>query len=366
MSLLKCTFNRPVKTIIGFLMMLAATAALYAQAEPYANVKVWVAPMKGGTAEDRAYFDFNLPEEVKGSGYELVDTRGESDFYITCTLDYDTEHEDTIITAELYETSADALIITTSMGYQTTDEMNDWNLTMIYRLMANAPISKSLSMEESEFIEVESENKKVFPHYRLLVGLRGGYSLRIYPKPTSSYYNNGWGNSFEAAVHVSYDPWQYFGFQTEIIFTMDSAKLTRPGDLIVAQNLPNITEKYNSFSLMIPLMVKGIFRFNRLVVSPFVGPYFTMPLGKMTINDDKKSAFSVKVPLGVTAGAELGMHLGPGILFLDTRYAVDFGSTVLANETTVYQRNIVSFSLGYKFGLFKKHPPPVDDDQATP
>jgi hypothetical protein len=352
-------------------MMLTVAAALYAQAESngipgdvqYANVKVWVAPVEGGSEEDRAYFDFNLPEEVKGSGYELTETMEEADFYIICTLDYDTEYEDNIITAELYDGRTDAQIITTSMGYQTTDEMNDWNLTMIYRLMANAPISKTLSMDESEFVRAAEyeNNKKVYPEYKLFLGLRAGYSQRFYTRPSESL---GQGNTFEAALHVSYQPWRYVGFQTEALFTMDSAALAIP-DLNPTEYITKIDE-YKSGSLMIPLMVKGIFRFNRLVVSPLAGVYLTLPLGQMT-TDNGKSAFLVTPPLGGTAGAELGMHLGPGLLFLDIRYAADFGPTVLKGETTVYRRSMVSFSLGYKFGLLKKpEAPPVSDSQATP
>ena len=125
-------------------------------------------------------------------------------------------------------------------------------------------------------------------------------------------------------------------------------------------------DDYQSMSLTIPLMVKGIFRFTRLVVSPLAGVYLTLPLGQMT-TDNGKSAFLVTPPLGGSAVAELGMHLGPGLLFLDIRYAADFGPTVLKGETTVYRRSMVSFSLGYKFGLFKKPAaPPVSDNQTTP
>jgi hypothetical protein len=105
---------------------------------------------------------------------------------------------------------------------------------------------------------------------------------------------------------------------------------------------------------MIPLMVKGIFRINRFVVSPLAGLYLTVPLGQM-IGKDEVSNFSYLTFLGGTVGAELGMHLGPGILFLDTRYAADFGNTKQSDEP-VYWRSMVTFSLGYKFGLLKKKP----------
>jgi hypothetical protein len=63
------------------------------------------------------------------------------------------------------------------------------------------------------------------------------------------------------------------------------------------------------------------------------------------------TGYSYTVPLGVTAGADLGMHLGPGLLFLDIRYSLDFGTNESDNSIATFRRNMVSFSLGYKYGL---------------
>ncbi|GHV75744.1 hypothetical protein AGMMS49942_05650 [Spirochaetia bacterium] len=371
---------RVLKKLTGFLMMTGITVALCAQTSPpesvetdsgasqFINVKVWVAPTRGGSAEDRAYFDFNLPEEVKGSGYDLTNSlyptpeeaREASDFYIICRLEYDAEYDDNVITAELYSTRTDAVIITTSMGYQTTEEMNDWNLTMIYRLMANAPISKSLDMEEFEYTGKGGE-PKVYPQYRLFLGLRGGYSLRIYTPSIVTIDPVDPESTFEAALHVAYHPWRYLGFQTEVVFTRDSTSF-QSYDQIGDKH----TYQYNSMSLMIPLLVKGTFAFSQFVVSPLAGVYLTFPLGRMTmINetnkkiDEETADFSYPLPLGLTAGVEMGMHLGPGLLFLDIRYAADLAKTVRLSEdatTDLYHRNMVSLSLGYKFGLLRKNP----------
>ncbi|GHV50160.1 hypothetical protein AGMMS49579_03310 [Spirochaetia bacterium] len=372
MALLHCTGNRPIKKIIGFLAMLTVTAALYAQAESipegeksanigekFANVKVWVAPTTGGSAEDRAYFDFNLPEEVKGSGYELTETQEASDFYIVASLEYDEEYGDYVLTAELYNTETGALIVTTGMGYQTTEEMNDWNLTTIYSLMANAPISKRLSLKA----EAPKE-------YHLFLGLRAGYSMRFYQPFTSraELYPDPYtlGHTFEAALHLSYQPWRYVGFQTEAIFTMDFAPLKHYNNKFDSSNSVDMAylypeETYQSVSLMVPLIVKGIFWIDQLVISPLAGVYLAAPLGQMTRKEKNgyDEAFDVRyqIPLGWTAGAELGIRLGSShIVFLDVRYAGDFTAIVrpAVNPKILYQRRMISFSLGYKFDLLMK------------
>jgi hypothetical protein len=360
-----------IKKSIWFPLMFSITVFLSAQTSTeatldatvlskYANVKVWVAPTVGGTAEDRAYFDFNLPEEIKGSGYELTNTlyptideaRQASDFYITAALEYDEEYGDNVLIAELYNTETGALIITTSMGYRTTDEMNDWNLTMIYRLMANAPISKGLSMEESEFTGSEEASKKEYPEYRLFLGIRGGYSLRFYTPHLTRLDRYSLGeNTFEGAFHISYHPWRYLGFQSDLVFALDNVTFQNYDP---RSNLYLEKDTYRSMSLMIPLMVKGIFRVHRFVISPLAGVYLLVPFSMKANNE--RTAFSTKPPLGITVGVDIGMHLGPGLLFLDIRYSGDLGDTV-SDGTPVYKRNMVGFSVGYKFGLRKKEPP---------
>jgi hypothetical protein len=386
--------SRPLKNLTGFVVMLGVSVSISAQTPPpgpvetvaagsdaqrasFGNVRVWVAPAVGGTPEDRAYFDFMLPEEVKGGGYELTNTlyptleeaREQSDFYITSTLEYDEEYQDTVINSELYNTRTGAQIITSSMGYKTTEEMNDWNLTMIYRLMANAPIFKSISGAETVYLpqEVQQAPKKEYPEYRLFLGLRLGYSSHFYKFPKDSMIEkNNMGASFEAALQVSFHPWHHFGFQGEFVFATENASYRNfesdggAGSDVILQK-----EQYKSKSLLIPLLFKGIIPFGPFVAEPLVGLYFTFPLGTMTTPTGKTSV-KYSVPLGFTLGADLGMYLGPGILFLDFRFSGDFGKVVRPNGTEIYKRNMLSISLGYKFGLMKRKPPVQEADLTQP
>jgi hypothetical protein len=116
---------------------------------------------------------------------------------------------------------------------------------------------------------------------------------------------------------------------------------------------------------MIPLILKGTFWFGRFLVEPLAGLYVTLPLSRMTtsiegIEGDSpytpgKSGYTYSVPLGFTAGADFGIHLGPGTLFLDARYSADFGNTVNADtDDMVYRRSMVSITAGYRFGLLKR------------
>jgi hypothetical protein len=251
--------------------------------------------------------------------------------------------------------------------------------------MANAPIDARLLMGTQKAATV-------IPHYWLYLGARAGYSSRYFTlsselKDDRKYIESrGRGDSFEAAIQVAGQVLPFLSVQAEAIFAKDKAPFrgyreedTSEGDEN-EKKLKLFEDTFESMSLTLPIMVKGTFWFDRFLVAPMAGLYLTLPLGKMNgpvmvpklddagnavTNDDGEELFEPKdadtpfkysVPLGFTAGATLGMRLGPGNLFLDARYSIDFGKTVLKleQETTVYRRSSLSVSLGYEFGLLKK------------
>lgn len=163
-------------------MMAALATALSAQSEEtppeqfesaHSNMYVYISPASGGTAEEREYFNFNLQEEVKGSGYAVADSENNSDFFIEVELSYDREYDEHIITLILYRTTTGELLVTSGMVYETLDEMYDWNLILIYRVMANAPISKSLE-DEVKIVTAPGSGWNTEQDYWLKIGLRGG------------------------------------------------------------------------------------------------------------------------------------------------------------------------------------------------
>ena len=63
--------------------------------------------------------------------------------------------------------------------------------------------------------------------------------------------------------------------------------------------------------------------------------------------------YNYTVPIGFIAGGNIGVRLGPGTLFLDIRFAGDFGDTNVygywGNRALYNTRMLVSCSLGYEF-----------------
>ncbi|GHV02020.1 hypothetical protein FACS189485_01480 [Spirochaetia bacterium] len=209
--------------------------------------------------------------------------------------------------------------------------------------------------------------------------------------------------SFDAGLHVMGQIFPFLGIQAEVLFTMDRAPNWGTD---TNSNLTALEYESLSYSLTIPLVIKGTFRYKRFLIAPFAGAYFTMPMGKMTeiekhalipeydddeqpVTDDKgnpvykieskgtEEEWGYTIPFGLTGGIVFGVRLGPGTLFLDTRYSYDLGDTrarrakvvrtkneetgadedrTETNFESIYRRSGVSFTLGYEFNLFKKKP----------
>jgi hypothetical protein len=190
---------------------------------------------------------------------------------------------------------------------------------------------------------------------RLYLGAKGGLSL--------GFFKNGFGlvskttfpsqsitsiPSYNASLYVSVPIWSLFAVQTEALLTNDIFK-------IYSGRTTLMTVSYTS--LMIPLLVKLVYRPSIFAVQGYGGAYLSLPLGSMKVqhsNGSYSANFSL-VP-GFMAGGGFGVKLGPGYVMADVRYAGDF-SNVKASYNgikDVSQRSKLLFALGYEFGLIPK------------
>jgi hypothetical protein len=201
--------------------------------------------------------------------------------------------------------------------------------------------------------------KQPDPEKWLYAGARAASSLRFYDRAASApfvekqvqhYYN------LTLAAHAAVHILPYLSVQAEGIFTTDYAPFTyidkQSSNDTVLRSAP-----FTSVSLMFPVMVKGTVKKEFAFASAFAGISINAPLGEMK-NDRYGGgpSFSYKVPLGYTAGINLGMKAGPGNIFLDIRWSGDFSDTLGSKEELLYRRSMLSIGLGYEFGFFTKKP----------
>jgi hypothetical protein len=201
----------------------------------------------------------------------------------------------------------------------------------------------------------------------LYTGLRGGGSLRFYTLPEFSmdYYSNVPDLSYEASFHIAFKFLPFMSIQAEAVYTRDRARFRR-----LEYNQDNdktwflfYTDSYISASLLFPITLKFPLVFDHYIISPLGGVYWALPLGNMTLDSNIPASkigefyYDLTGSFGLTVGVDLGIRLGPGILFLDVRYGCDLGETFIKtnDENLVsYQRVMASFSIGYELALVDK------------
>jgi hypothetical protein len=245
------------------------------------------------------------------------------------------------------------------------------------------------SAEAYEEVELEVPDSDAWKYKRLYMGLRGGISARFYKTPWSDPYvaNDARLLTFDAGLQIAVSLADFFDIQVEALFTKDDA-LFRGLDMQrdpVSDGVVQVpfSETFDSFSLMVPLLLKFSFKPGPFLVAPFGGAYFTVPLGKANGSGgapefngtpaSKRGSYdaALDIPIGFTVGFSLGVKLGPGVLFTDIRYAQDIGTTTItaSNGNRLYNRNMASFTLGYLFGFIDRKRPvikrPIPSDEIN-
>jgi hypothetical protein len=198
------------------------------------------------------------------------------------------------------------------------------------------------------------------------LGFRSGISRHSYTEPDEAAPGAN-SLSYEGDIFLSVFLNSLISLQAEIDFTFDDLiyrsianTSTVPGDY--TPGLAN--EKYSTFSMMFPLLIKFNFKPGKFRLGPFAGIYAFLPLGdasyrKNPTDESGSFSWSVDVPMGFTIGIDGAMKLGPGMLIADLRYSGDFGLTTIdyGSKTihdlteTSYRRGMFSITLGYAFGF---------------
>jgi hypothetical protein len=86
--------------------------------------------------------------------------------------------------------------------------------------------------------------------------------------------------------------------------------------------------------------------------------YFPVQLGESKYTDralNIEEHGTITAPMGFAAGGSAGVKFGPGVLFLDARFMMDFDVTHFTStsqDADIYKRSVVSLGIGYEIGLF--------------
>jgi hypothetical protein len=223
-------------------------------------------------------------------------------------------------------------------------------------------LSALLGQKSTQRLAPEGDSWKT---KRFYFALRPGAGMHLYDTDGTRY------NSLQAETGISLDFSmllavqfaQFFSVQTELMLSADSMNVsaTETATDMFGYPLYSYDTAYtiNTTSLIVPLLVKFTWRPKIFLLAGFGGVYFSFPAGKTHFLDSFNNTDTIGTLTsspGFIAGGNAGIKCGPGVLFLDARYMMDFGITQFSgNNVTnnVYQRRMMTFGIGYEIGFGK-------------
>jgi hypothetical protein len=322
-----------------------------------------------------------------------TDASPEAEYSISGTLIE--EVGDTLFQISLWRLSDSALLLSEELIYVDLEEALDMVPILVWSVLGNIP-AKTMPVDanwRTKWLYLGLLTGGTLS-YDKLQGFNAGDNAR-----NSNFEGDGLGFSPSASftmmvpflnIPFKGDPKVYLELQAEALFSWEWAGYTYHHK----DNVPPVaisksgvwTDEYSFFSLTFPLMLKVEFHYGPLMLAPYGGAYFYLPLGdaqsrsnriKENIDTSRhgeepdpalyreQDALRVSVdgvPLGMTFGFYTGIKMGPGALVIDLRYSRDFstltfkdqdGKDTLNGQYIGIDRNKFTLMVGYEIGLFK-------------
>jgi hypothetical protein len=362
------TIRYPLSAALFFfaVQFLGAQAAIpvavmpFAGDDPAINSRVWSAAF----AEVESLGGF-APQPVEGAS-PLADEPPDSgavagtDYVLTGEYYFDDEDMQHF-QMWLWNSGDGALVYTDELMGESEEEAGEYLPTLVAWVFSKVAAAGDPAEETwdewdepaDEPAEGPAGGSGAGPFPRLYLGARGGAALDFQAARASGDYDRGMGRSAsgEWAVTAEYQPWRFLSFQAEGVFILESLNLyTMQG-----QDGLYTEELYRGKYLMFPVLVKVPLALNGFRLSPLAGAYYALPLG-ISMGG---ASYGVKaaMPLGVTAGFDLGWPLGGGKygeVYGSVRYNADLGLYKVEATGLQYTRSRAGISLGWRYGLLKK------------
>jgi hypothetical protein len=330
-------------------------------AQDRSSINLYIAPVTGGSREAREFFDDNIHAEIFAANYSIVYTPEEADYILEMTLteveDPETSDVSNRITVVVMDNVTETTIVEFSWDYHELEEMYQWNLYLVYNALAN--VTAKAKPQDPDSLAHNWWGRWFF------LGLRVGPSFSGYYFQEAPNYRGGYSGEFsgEGGLVAELRLFRFLSFQLEALLTFDvfNAVKTTPRDSV--QDVSS--DVFTTMSLMFPVILKIPFGFEKFALSFYAGSYFLLSPQEWWgfASGEKIEGFSTSFPLGFIVGADMGVPLGPGELFVDLRYSRDLGTAVIQNGPR-YTRDRINVALGYKFGLIKRRRGGADKNGA--
>jgi len=330
---------------------LVFTASLFAQTR--ADIKVNILPVKAN-AEHAEYFQKNFTMETIGAGYTLAENSNDADYSLALEVKpnmilYDDGTEEqappdekqSVLQVGLIRNEDNIEMVSFAFPFTDVNEMNDFNLYLLYEAMANVPFTKET---ESIIAEEDDSWRKKWLYIRASFD----YPITFYELlEPSELIDNTHGeprvinlnhrvSPFPAAtlgLELQYLNWMSTEVDFQIYFS----------DPIRNSFIPTITIEQK-----FPIKPGKIF-----MLEPYLAVSFPMTT---------TTAVKQFPRWGAGGGFQLGVKGGNmGAFFVDVNFIYFLDNVIMKNpyagytpEEIHYRRYVVGLGIGYKIGLFTR------------
>jgi len=312
-----------MKKYLVMLILLCLSFPLCAQVR-YAAVYVPPVTGSGGKPENNDLFYKQLAAEVSYQHFKLAKTQKDAEYTLTVTL---SAHPDTAASTvtqynlhiELKDNKTGKKWAEGDLEYENPEDIKDLFPSLIYTILYTIP---------------EDAGKFNWRNKWLYAGAGAIWSPRVYASESVSTHLASFGGGVFAEFHFL----NFLSVNAGVEFASDMIKIVAKAE-----------ETYPNYLLEIPVLIKYVLKLSDyFVLEPYAGAQMNIPLTKTT----KPPVFSL------LAGFQYGVKAGPGILYIDPRFSMDLGETVMETvpnfKDLSFQRYIIHLGIGYKFGFFTK------------
>ncbi|MDR0400169.1 MAG: hypothetical protein LBH51_04430 [Treponema sp.] len=307
------------------------------------DVSVFIAPVTGGTLEQRAFFAENFRSELIGAHYAVADSRESGDYAMFLRISRDGGGEGgaaagpaNLLNLSLVDNEDGGEIVQFSWAFAALEDMYQWNLHLIYQAMANVPLTKIAAAPEDDYWR----NKWIYA---------AGYGG---VDPTFGFYDSGNDAAYQNRDYTFYfAPLFGLGMEFQFLGFMST-------ELGVMASPYAIDAEHNAVVFGLPLLLKFPLKPSRhFMLEPYAGFQF-----------NTSSQSSIIPPLfSWVGGFQYAIKAGErSAVILELRAVGDIGATKLSPPAKAPSSNPhpktydrtdrfqLQFMIGFKAGFYNR------------
>lgn len=320
------------KNILVLALLFCGGFSLAAQSRT--GTSFYVPPITGNGAkpEDNFVFyrmlvlelterDFNLAKTLEGSDYSFLGILAPYDESLF------------IFHLGLWDNKTGEVQVEGELLYGVPDDINRLFPFLVTNLLYTVPDDMLYTVPEDTLYTAQEDVGEIDEWHKkwLYVGLALTWTPRVYISGDSAKSSTTYGEP-HGAISAEFHFLNFLSFET--------------GVQLAADELNTDYGYYRDTMLEIPLLLKFVAKpGSYFMLEPYVGAHINISL----LNKTAPPLFSF------LAGFQYGVKAGPGVVFIDARFAMDFENSTVDNaRVPPYRRYLIHLGLGYKYGLFQK------------